>query len=174
MSGRGHAMPAANAAMDTRHAIPVPDAAMSARERILSVLLLVVALLFLTCPVLAAPARTSRGTAARDSATAVGSGGARRERGSLAASRAPRRHDRTNPQPADRPKVAPRTLDDIHIEGEIPVPQVLFITARDQRRFLEFQHHRYRRTSLELGRATPTPSRIVVTAPPSAPRKESE
>lgn len=73
-----------------------------------------------------------------------------------------------------RARVAPRTLDDIHIEGEIPVPQVLFITARDQRRFLEFQHHRYRRTSLELGRATPTPARIVVTAPPNAPRKESE
>ena len=56
----------------------------------------------------------------------------------------------------------PRTLDDIHIEGEIPVPQVLFITARDQRRFMEFQHHRYTRTSLELGRGTAMPSRVVV------------
>ena len=71
-----------------------------------------------------------------------------------------------------RSRVAPRTLDDIHIEGEIPVPQVLFITARDQRRFMEFQHHRYQRTSLELGRATPTPSRVVVTAPAPAERKE--
>ena len=69
--------------------------------------------------------------------------------------------------------MAPRTLDDIHIEGEIPVPQVLFITAREQRRFLEFQHHRYRRTSLELGRATPTPARIVVTGPQPAVRKEN-
>jgi len=72
-----------------------------------------------------------------------------------------------------RARVAPHTLDDIHIEGEIPVPQVLFITAREQRRFLEFQHHRYRRTSLELGRATPTPSRIVVTGPGPAVRKEN-
>ena len=71
-------------------------------------------------------------------------------------------------------RMAPRTLDDIHIEGEIPVPQVLFITAREQRRFLEFQHHRYRRTSLELGRATPTPARIVVTGPQPAVRKEME
>jgi hypothetical protein len=73
-----------------------------------------------------------------------------------------------------RPKVAPRTLDDIHIEGEIPVPQVLFITAREQRRFMEFQHHRYQRTSLELGRATATPSRIVVTSPSPAERKENQ
>lgn len=73
-----------------------------------------------------------------------------------------------------RPRVAPRTLDDIHIEGEIPVPQVLFITAREQRRLMEFQHHRYRRTSLELGRATPTPARIVVTSPTPAERKEMQ
>jgi hypothetical protein len=71
-----------------------------------------------------------------------------------------------------RVRSTPRTLDEIHIEGEIPVPQVLFITARDQRRFMEFQHHRYQRTSLELGRATPTPSRVVVTAPAPAERKE--
>ena len=71
-----------------------------------------------------------------------------------------------------RPRVAPRTLDDIHIAGEIPVPQVLFITARDQRRFMEFQHHRYQKTSLELGRATPTPTRVVVTVPAPAERKE--
>lgn len=73
-----------------------------------------------------------------------------------------------------RPRVAPRTLDDIHIEGEIPVPQVLFITAREQRRLMEFQHHRYQRTSLELGRATATPARIVVTSPTPAERKEMQ
>ena len=71
-------------------------------------------------------------------------------------------------------RVAPRTLDDIHIEGEIPVPQVLFITARDQRRFMEFQHHRYARTSLELGRGTAMPSRIVVPEPSPAERKENQ
>ncbi len=73
---------------------------------------------------------------------------------------------------AVRSRVAPRTLDDIHIEGEIPVPQVLFITARDQRRFLEFQHHRYQRTSRDLGRATPTPARLVVTDPQPVQGKE--
>ena len=71
-------------------------------------------------------------------------------------------------------RLAPRTLDDIHIEGEIPVPQVMFITARDQRRFMEFQHHRYTRTSLELGRGTAMPSRVVVPEPGPVAGKENE
>ena len=66
-----------------------------------------------------------------------------------------------------------RTLDDIHIEGEIPVPQVLFITARDQRRFLDFQHHRYLRSSAQLGEATAPPRLIVVTPSPSPAGKET-
>ncbi len=114
--------------------------------------LLGLALLALVCATATAAPATSRRSAA-----------AAKPRARVAA-------DSTAPA---RPRVAPRTLDDIHIEGEIPVPQVLFITAREQRRFLEFQHHRYRRTSLELGRATPTPSRIVVTAPTAAVRKEN-
>ena len=73
-----------------------------------------------------------------------------------------------------RPRAAPRTLDEIQIEGEIPVPQVLFITAREQRRFMEFQHHRYQKTCVELGRATATPSQIVVTTPAPAERKEQQ
>jgi len=87
--------------------------------------------------------------------------------------RAPARGPAAADSGGTRAKAAPRMLDDIHIEGEIPVPQVLFITARDQRRFVEFHHHRYQRTSLELGRATPSPSRLVVTDPKSAQRKES-
>ena len=75
------------------------------------------------------------------------------------------RREATDEATRGRPRVAPRMLDDIRIEGEIPVPQVLFVTARDQRRFMEFQHHRYQVTSLELGRATPGPSRLVVTRP---------
>ena len=80
------------------------------------------------------------------------------------------RRETTDEATRGRPRVAPRMLDDIRIEGEIPVPQVLFVTARDQRRFMEFQHHRYQVTSLELGRATPGPSRLVVTSPsPTTP-----
>lgn len=75
-------------------------------------------------------------------------------------------------RPASR--LAPRTLDDIHIEGEIPVPQVLFITARDQRRFMDFQHHRYTRSSTQLGEATPFPTWVAVThTQPIDPKKET-
>jgi len=75
---------------------------------------------------------------------------------------------------ADAKATGPRTLQDIHIEGEIPVPQVLFITARDQRRFVEFQTQRYLKTSQQVGEQTAFPSRIVVTgAPAAAPAKET-
>jgi hypothetical protein len=68
-----------------------------------------------------------------------------------------------------------RTLEAIHIEGELDVPEVLFITARDQRRIVEFQHRRYLRTSTELLRETTIPPRVVVargaaaSAPAAAP-----
>jgi hypothetical protein len=64
-----------------------------------------------------------------------------------------------------------RTLEDIHIEGEIPVPQVLFITARDQRRFVGFHHRRYLRTSRKIGEDTAVPSRIIVTGAATLPER---
>jgi len=65
---------------------------------------------------------------------------------------------------AERDSLAgPRTLDEIYIQGEIPVPQVLFITARDQRRFLDFQHRRYLKNSQRIGETTVLPSWIAVT-----------
>ena len=57
----------------------------------------------------------------------------------------------------------PRTLQEIHIEGEIPAPQVLFITARDQRRFMDLNHRRYLRLSREVGERTVLPTWIDVT-----------
>jgi len=57
---------------------------------------------------------------------------------------------------------APRTLDPVHIEGELDVPEVLFITARDQRRIVGFQHGRYLAGSSALARTTPIPSHVVV------------
>jgi hypothetical protein len=72
------------------------------------------------------------------------------------------------------PPSLPRRLRDVHIEGEISVPQVLFITARDQRRFMDFQHHRYLQTSVQLGAATPLPRWVAVTHDaPNSPRKET-
>lgn len=77
---------------------------------------------------------------------------------------------------ATEPKRAgPRTLDDIHIEGEIPVPQVLFITARDQRRFIDLQHGRYLKTSRKVGEETLFPSWIALLGSrPTDVRKEPQ
>lgn len=67
-----------------------------------------------------------------------------------------------------------RRLEDIRIEGEIPVPQVLFITARDQRRIMDFHHRRYLRTSQEVGQQTVLPSWIAVSRTrPADTRKET-
>jgi len=68
-----------------------------------------------------------------------------------------------------RPGAAPRKLEDIHIEGEIPAPQVLFVTARDQRRFTRFQHQRYMKTALQVGEETPLPTKIATTRAPASP-----
>ena len=68
-----------------------------------------------------------------------------------------------------RTATGPRRLEDIHIEGEIPAPQVLFITARDQRRFTRFHHQRYLKGSLQVGEETPLPTRIALTPNPSTP-----
>ena len=73
-----------------------------------------------------------------------------------------------------RSRAAPRRLEDITIEGEIPVPQVLFITARDQRRFMDFQHRRYLKTSLQIGQEAVLPSWIgVSTKQPARPATET-
>ena len=68
-----------------------------------------------------------------------------------------------------RTMAAPRRLEDIHIEGEIPAPQVLFVTARDQRRFTRFHHRRYLKTSVQVGETTPLPTRVALTSRPATP-----
>ncbi len=75
--------------------------------------------------------------------------------------------------PWARPVGTARTLDDIRIQGELPVPQVLFITARDPWRMLEFQHHRYLRAGAQLGQATVLPGWIVVSQDPITAGKET-
>lgn len=72
--------------------------------------------------------------------------------------------------PAAKKAAGPRTLDPVHIEGELDVPEVLFITARDQRRIVDFQHARYLPSSRDLAKRTPMPTRIVLDHPaPAAP-----
>jgi hypothetical protein len=85
---------------------------------------------------------------------------------------APARAKSAAPAKARTPEL-PRTLADVHIEGETPVPQVLFITARDQRRFADFQHHRYLKTSRQLGDPSVLPTWILVNPNPTPSGKES-
>jgi hypothetical protein len=78
-----------------------------------------------------------------------------------------------DPAPGKKPAAA-RRLEDIRIEGDVPVPQVLFVTARDPRRFLDFGHERYRKSSLDVARAVPLPTRVVMVGiGPTVTHKES-
>ena len=74
--------------------------------------------------------------------------------------------------PAATP-AGPRRLDDIHIEGEIPVPQVLFVSAREQRRFLDFQQARWLRSARQMGESTPVPTTVVRTTSPVTRAEET-
>jgi hypothetical protein len=57
------------------------------------------------------------------------------------------------------------TLDAIRIEGEIDVPQVLFITARDYRRFRDGTPAKYQTTSAAIAKSVPLPNRVRIVAP---------
>ncbi len=58
-----------------------------------------------------------------------------------------------------------RTLEAIRIEGEIDVPQVLFITARDYRRFRDGAPKKYQTTSADIAKTIPLPNRVRMVAP---------
>jgi len=97
-----------------------------------------------------------------------------------ASARAPRTAapDSTRRNPVGVTPPAPRagtvrTLDAINIEGEIAVPQVLFITARDTRRFRDGLGAAYRMTALEAARSLTLPGRVRV-VPQSKNNKEEE
>ncbi len=64
-----------------------------------------------------------------------------------------------------------RTLDAIQIEGEIAIPQVLFITSRDHPRYRDGLRERYRESALELGRGAQFPYRLVVLTEHPQPQK---
>jgi hypothetical protein len=66
--------------------------------------------------------------------------------------------------PAAAPRSArPRTLESITIEGEIAVPQVLFITARDARRFRDGTGASYQKGPAEVARSVSGPARLRMT-----------
>jgi hypothetical protein len=59
-------------------------------------------------------------------------------------------------------------LDEVHIKGEIPEPQVLFVVGRERRRFLDFQHRRYLAERAGAGAAGPSWVRVVDSGRPAA------
>lgn len=107
------------------------------------------------------PAAGARADAFTPAATAARVAAARRD-----TSRAGRATARAAP-----PATPLRRIETTHIAGEVPVPQVLFITARDQRRFTDFHHARYLKSSRDLVDATPIPSWMTVTG---STRRETE
>jgi hypothetical protein len=72
-------------------------------------------------------------------------------------------------------KSAPRTLSDIQIEGEVDMPQVQFITARERYRTHDFHHRRYIKSFEQIGRAYRSTRRvsIVGSSVESAAKKEN-
>lgn len=67
-----------------------------------------------------------------------------------------------------------RTLDAINIEGEIAVPQVLFITSRDYRRYRDKLGSIYRKTALEVARPGGLPARVRVVATQGQLKEEDQ
>lgn len=61
----------------------------------------------------------------------------------------------------DKHQVAP-TLDEIRIEGEIAMPQVVFITARDQFQYPDEAHRRYVLWASDIAALAPVPSLVWV------------
>ena len=55
-----------------------------------------------------------------------------------------------------------RTIDAINIEGEIAVPQVLFITSRDNRRYRDGLGKNFKLGTLDVARSVAMPSRLCV------------
>lgn len=55
-----------------------------------------------------------------------------------------------------------RTLDAITIEGEIAVPQVLFITSRDNPRYRDGMGHHFRKSAMGIARSAVLPTRLRV------------
>lgn len=126
---------------------------------------------------LAAPvsgASAAKRPAPKARATAKKAHPAPRKSGAARPHAAPKKSATTAAKAADAPVPArtvagPRRLEDIHIEGEIPAPQVLFVTARDQRRFTRFHHDRYLKTSAQVGETTLLPNRVALTSLPTTP-----
>jgi len=76
--------------------------------------------------------------------------------------------------PSDTRTKTVRTLEAINIEGEIAVPQVLFITSRDFRRFRDGLVSKYRVSALDVARSFDLPTRLRIVAQPVKLKEEGK
>jgi hypothetical protein len=67
-----------------------------------------------------------------------------------------------------------RTIDAINIEGEIAVPQVLFITSRDNRRYRDGMGKNFRLGTLDVARSLAMPDRLCVAGKSSSESLKEE
>lgn len=101
---------------------------------------------------------------------------------SLAAPQDPAERASTSAAKEEKPKTknttaprkeAVRTLEAINIEGEIAVPQVLFITSRDYRRYRDGLGLKFRLSTYEVARTFSVPTRLRVIAAPGKLKEEA-
>ncbi len=69
---------------------------------------------------------------------------------------------------------AVRTLQEIRIEGEIAVPQVLFITSRDSRRYRDGLGSTFRVSALDVARSIDRPSQLRLVTQPDLHKEEGK
>ena len=85
----------------------------------------------------------------------------------------------TNKKPSTTPaktisKENVRTLDVIRIHGEIAVPQVLFITSREYRRFRDGLGLKFRLNARQVAASLDVPTRLRVVAKQKADQEEEK
>jgi hypothetical protein len=64
------------------------------------------------------------------------------------------------PKSATKP-AAPRTLEEIAIEGQVDLPEVLFISSRERIKTNEFHHRRYLKSAAQIAEAADFPRRLT-------------
>ena len=75
--------------------------------------------------------------------------------------------------PAKKNTRAQRTLDAITIEGEIAVPQVLFITSRDYPRYRDGLGLKFRLNAIDVARSLDLPERLRIVSQSQIVKEEA-
>lgn len=55
----------------------------------------------------------------------------------------------------------PRTLEEINIQGQVDMPEVLFISSRERIKTNEFHHRRYLKSAAQIAQVAAFPRRLT-------------